>query len=224
MKKRKVLSVAITLFIITSFSFSKKKTKILIIGDSISIGYTPFVKNELSDIAIIFHTPGNAQHTKTGLAKIEEWVNSDDWDIIQINWGLWDLCYRQPHPDGRGKGDKIHGKLTTSLDEYGKNLDILIKRIKKLTKAKLIFVTTSYVPPNEPGRYKEDVQKYNSRAKKTMKKNRVQVNDIYKASRSIHEKYRKGPADVHYSKEGYGKFSELIVPVLAAEIKNNTIN
>lgn len=59
--------------------------KILIIGDSISIGYTPFVQNNLQERADVFHNPGNAQHTGTGLKKIEEWIGEVEWDIIQFN-------------------------------------------------------------------------------------------------------------------------------------------
>ena len=94
--------IILSLFVICIFmltSFSEKKPKILIIGDSISIGYTPFVKENLIEKAIVKHNPGNAQHSGTGLKKVKEWIGDEDWDIIQFNWGLWDLCYR--HPDAK---------------------------------------------------------------------------------------------------------------------------
>ncbi len=67
---------------------NNRKQNILIIGDSISIGYTPLVEKYFADKATISHNPGNAQHTGTGLDKIEEWIGSGKWDIIQFNWGL----------------------------------------------------------------------------------------------------------------------------------------
>ena len=64
------LFAGLILVILTGFHV--KKPKILILGDSISIGYTPFVKQQLSDKAIVVHNPGNAEHTGTGLGKINE--------------------------------------------------------------------------------------------------------------------------------------------------------
>ena len=116
MKNGKMLVCAICIFMLTSFS--EKKPKILIIGDSISIGYTPFVINHFSDRAIVKHNPGNAQHTGTGLKKVKEWIGDEDWDVIQFNWGLWDLCYRHPDSKVQGNRDKVNGKITFSLEDY----------------------------------------------------------------------------------------------------------
>ena len=62
----------IPLLIIGFTGFQPKMKKILIIGDSISIGYTPFVKKALAGKAVVVHNPGNAQHTGTGLEKLDE--------------------------------------------------------------------------------------------------------------------------------------------------------
>lgn len=191
-------------------SVSCRKPRILIIGDSISIGYTPFVQDYFSDRAIIIHNSGNAEHSGNGLLKIEEWLGDENWDIIQFNWGLWDLCYRNPESKNFGNRDKINGKCTNSLETYASNLDSIISIIKKKSNAKLIFVTTTYVPKNEPGRYENDVQKYNKAAKKVMKRHSIAINDIYKKSIAIHNSFGNGPDDVHYKKEGYKKLGELI--------------
>ena len=137
----------------------------MIIGDSVSIGYTPFVKTYFYAKALVSHNPGNVQHTGTGLMNIEQWLGNEQWDIIQFNWGLWDLCYRHPDSKEYGNRDKINGKLEFSIEEYATNLDSIVSIIKNKTNAKLIFVTTTYVPENEPGRYSHDVQKYNDAAK-----------------------------------------------------------
>ena len=205
--------------ILLSVSCKKKTPKILIIGDSISIGYTPFVKAYFYDKAIVSHNPGNAQHTGTGLLKIEEWLEHENWDIVQFNWGLWDLCYRHPDSKEYGHRDKINGKLEFSVAEYASNLDSIVSIIKEKTNAKLIFVTTTYVPENEPGRHSSDVQKYNDAAKFIMKKHHVIVNDIYKPSIAIHKIFGLGSKDVHYTKEGYEKLSKLIIEFLETHLK-----
>ena len=212
-------SLLLGMAIILTIGFVNDKPKILIIGDSISIGYTPFVKKYFSDRALVLHNTGNAEHTGTGLSKIEEWLGKEDWEIIQFNWGLWDLCYRHPESKEYGNRDKINGKPEFSLDQYASNLDSLVTIIKKSTNAKLIFVTTTYVPKEEPGRYESDVQKYNDAAKKVMNKHSVMVNDIYEESITIHRDFGIGSNDVHYNKQGYEKLGELIADFLEKQIQ-----
>jgi len=211
--------IYITFLALISLAFiPNKKTKILIIGDSISIGYTPFVTKELKTKATVIHNPGNAQHSGNGLKKIKEWIGDEHWDIIQFNWGLWDLCYRDKNSNVQGNRDKTNGKITYNIKDYEANLDSIVRILKKNTNAKLVFVTTSYVPEHEAGRYSSDPQKYNAVAKKIMKKQGILINDIYEKSIPIHKKLGLGTDDVHYTKEGYQKLSELILQVLNKEI------
>ena len=208
-----------TLIFIQSLNESPEKPKILIIGDSISIGYTPFVKEALSSRCDVFHNPGNAQHTGTGLENISKWIGNNDWDIIQFNWGLWDLCYRNPDSKNQGNRDKINGKITFSIEEYKSNLDSIIKILKTKTSAKLVFVTTTYVPENEEGRFKKDALRYNKAAKEVMKKNDIPINDIYAKSIAIHKKFGLGSDDVHYTSEGYEELSKLIVSFIENKVE-----
>ena len=216
--KRYLISIILALSLLTAFS-GNREPRILIIGDSISLGYTPFVKTHFSKNAEIFHNPGNAQHTGTGLKKIEAWLGEDQWDIVQFNWGLWDLCYRHPDSKVQGNRDKVNGAITFSVEDYESNLDSIVSILKSKTKAKLIFVTTSYVPENEAGRYLEDAEKYNDAAKRVMDKYSVIVNDIYEQSMKVHKEYGKGSDDVHYTKEGYEELSELIIDFIETELK-----
>jgi len=218
MKKRTNL-LLIALFVITAIAFNKKKPKVLIIGDSISNGYTPFVRENLKEIAVVKHNPGNAQHTGKGLKNIVKWVEEEDWDVIQFNWGLWDLCYRHPDSKVQGKRDKQNGTLTFSVADYKKNLEAIVKKIKVHSDAKLVFVTTSYVPTQEAGRYTGDPLKYNEVARSVMEENGVLMNDIYEKSINIHKKYGKGVDDVHYTKKGYEKLSVIISEFLKEVIK-----
>ena len=47
---------------------------VLIIGDSISMGYTPFIKNALTGKVNIIHNAGNAQGTTNGLKSLSKWL------------------------------------------------------------------------------------------------------------------------------------------------------
>ena len=196
------------------------KSNILIVGDSISIGYTPYVQKNLADLAEVIHNPGNAEHTGTGVDSIVTWVGNKDWDIILFNWGLWDLCYRHPDSNVQGHRDKINGTITLSVDEYGDNLDSIITLIRNRSTAELIFVTTTYVPKMEAGRYQEDVIKYNDKAKSILNKRGVTILDIYDNSILIHRQYGKGNDDVHYTEEGYKKLGDQISDFLKQEIQH----
>ena len=212
---------SLTLFFILILIWSgcaKHKPKILIVGDSISLGYTPYVREDLQGIAQVYHNRGNAQHTGTGLDSIETWIGTKDWDIIQFNWGLWDLCYRHPDSKTQGNRDKVHGTITYELEDYGKNLDSIVQWMKAKSDAKLIFVTTTYVPENEAGRYQEDAIRYNQLAKRIMEENGVVINDIYEASRRIHRQYGKDSGDVHYLPEGYRALAKEITDFLKGEM------
>lgn len=202
------------LLLTTLSSCNKSKPKILIIGDSISIGYTPFVKESLAAQAEVYHNPGNAQHSGTGLNKIEEWLGDQDWDIIQFNWGLWDLCYRHPDSKVQGNRDKVNGAITYQVEDYAANLDSIVIFLKQNTEAKLIFVTTTYVPEKEAGRFVQDPIRYNNAAKKIMEKHSITINDMYEKSKNIHQEFGKGPDDVHYSKEGYEQLGKIITTFL----------
>ncbi len=203
--------------------------KILIIGDSISIGYTPHVAELLNGKAMVIHNPGNAQHTGTGLEKIREWIGNEHWDIIQFNWGLWDLAYRNLESKTQGNRDKINGVVTFTPEVYQANLDSIVRTIKSISKAKLLFVTTSYVPEGEAGRYVKDGPTYNKAAIAVMNKYQIPVNDIYEFSKTIHPRHGTAADNVHYTNlgsrqlakkiiEGLGQFDRKLLKCLESEI------
>jgi hypothetical protein len=208
------LILFISLLLISGFGFRQEKPRILIIGDSISIGYTPFVKKALSDKAIVQHNAGNAKFSSYGLEQLDHWLGNEKWDIIQFNWGLWDLCYRDPSKEALvGNRDKKHGAITATKSQYKANLEAIVKRLKQ-SGAKLIFVTTTVVPENEPGRYPADVVAYNKIAKGIMKKNGIVVNDIFPLSQKVHQQFGLGSDNVHYNAQGYQALSVQVVDKL----------
>ena len=183
--------------------------KVLIIGDSISIGFTPHVVEQLDGKAVVKHHKGNAQHTGTGLKQLDQWIGNTKWDVIHFNWGLWDLCYRHPKSKVQGKRDKVNGTLTTTLEQYEKNLDKLVSRLKK-TDAKLIWAHTTVVPEEEAGRIVGDDKKYNEVAAKIMKKYGITINDLNSLSREFPPDFFSKPGDVHYTQDGYQKIAKQV--------------
>lgn len=194
--------------------------RVLIIGDSISLGYTPHVKQLLSSTAVVEHNKGNAQHTGTGLKKLDQWLGKTKWDVIHFNWGLWDLCYRHPKSKVQGKRDKVNGTITMPLEQYKKNLEKLVVRLKA-TDAKLIWANTTVVPEAEAGRKLGDDKRYNDAAKEIMKKHGVAIDDLHTVTKTFSSELFTKPGDVHYTTKGYqkiaGKVGKAITTAIAAK-------
>ena len=66
---------------------------VYIIGDSISLGYTPEVTRLLDGRARVTHSPGNAQYSSFGLRNLKAWLGEERFDLIHFNWGCWDRHY-----------------------------------------------------------------------------------------------------------------------------------
>ncbi|MGH9721085.1 MAG: SGNH/GDSL hydrolase family protein, partial [Bryobacteraceae bacterium] len=65
--------------------------RVLLIGDSISIGYTETVRTELKGKANVHRIPTNGATTVNGLKNIDDWLGSKPWHVIHFNFGLHDL-------------------------------------------------------------------------------------------------------------------------------------
>ena len=77
---------------------SKTKANVLILGDSISIGYTPYVAESLNDLALVQHTPyevndGGAEDAYYGNQCLDHLLSSPNGtilypDILMFNFGM----------------------------------------------------------------------------------------------------------------------------------------
>ncbi len=175
--------------------------QVLIIGDSISLGYTPALPGLLKGKAIVRHNPGNAGHTGMGLANIKRYLAGGKWDVIHFNWGLWDLCYRNPKSKTQGRRDKINGKLTYTPEQYRANLQKIVASLKR-TKAKLIWATTTPIPENEAGRKLGDAVKYNTIAAEVMKQHGIPTNDLHTLMVPHMKTMTVAPGNVHFTDDG----------------------
>lgn len=180
--------------------------KVLIIGDSISINYTPVVFNNLSGKAVVYRNPQNARDTKTGLASLDRWLGDEDWDVIHFNHGLHDLVkgYRTTYDRYKTTND---GRRLVELADYKANLEKIVQRLQQ-TDAKLIFATTTPVPEGNGMRNVEDVLKYNKVALEVMNKYQVPVNDLYTLAKTYQKTWQLPKSNVHFKpigSQGLGK-------------------
>jgi acyl-CoA thioesterase-1 len=180
--------------------------RVLLIGDSISIGYTPPTRELLQGKANVHRIPENGGPTINGLKNIDRWLGDGKWDVIHFNWGLHDL-----------KMDT--GKHQVPLDEYEKNLRQLVQRMKQ-TKAKLIWASTTPVPEGKvsPPRRDSDVVAFNAAAKKVMEENGVAINDLYAFALPRLKEIQR-PVNVHFTPEGSKALAERVAASIETALR-----
>jgi hypothetical protein len=177
--------------------------RVLLIGDSISVGYTLPVRELLKGIANVHRIPTNAGPTPKGIEHIDAWLGKTKWDVIHFNWGLHDLKYMF---DDRPQVD---------LGQYERNLYRLTARLQK-TGAKLIWASITPVPNRNvsPKRIPEEVVQYNEAAARVMAKYQVPINDLYNFALPRLAEIQR-PNNVHFHDEG----SRLLAGQVVAEIR-----
>ena len=175
---------------------------VLIIGDSISIGYTPKVRELLAGVANVQRPDENTRDTRIGLMHLDRWLGDTQWDVIHFNWGLHDLCYRHPDSTATGRRDKINGAISVPLDEYTLNLEALVQQLKD-SEARLIWANTTFVPDGEVGRVPGDDLRHNRAAAEIMERHEIALDDLHILTSEFDQSLFIEPGNVHYTDEGY---------------------
>ena len=190
--------------------------RVLLIGDSISIGYTIPVRNLLKGKVNIHRIPTNGGPTIKGLNQIDAWIGKKKWDVIHFNWGLHDLKYIGPNGENLFPKEK-GGKVQVGLSDYERNLELLVRRLNK-TGAKLIWRNTTPIPPGSKGRYVGDSIRYNSAASRVMIRYSIPTHDLFTLSRERMKEIMR-PANVHYTEEGSKVLAESVADVILQALK-----
>lgn len=189
--------------------------RVLLIGDSISIGYTIPARTMLQGKANVHRPPANCGPTERGLAHLDQWLGDEHWDVIHFNFGLHDLKYVDEH----GKYvDPSQGKQVAPPEVYEKNLRELVARLKK-TGAKLVWASTTPVPAGTLGRIEGDEARYNEVAATVMADNGIPIDDLHAVVVNSKEKIQR-PHNVHFTAEGYDLLAKSVVKSIETALGN----
>lgn len=188
--------------------------RVLLIGDSISMGYTLDVREMLKGKANVHRIPTNGGPTSRGITEIKKWLGDSKWDVIHFNWGLHDLKFITDDPSKRVDPKSPGARWQVSLEDYEKNLASLVKTMQA-TGAKLIWCNTTPVPKgSEPqGRIEGEEQKFNAAAARVMTAAGIPTNDL--RAHALARPELQLPANVHYSPEGSRYLAEKVAAVIA---------
>ena len=190
--------------------------RVLIIGDSISIGYTPRVRLLLDGKANIHRPTKNCRWSAFGDKEIEKWLGNTEWDIIHFNFGLWDWY---------GWAQKVK----STPESYAASLDSIITKIKKKSHAKIIFAMTTppCVGPERKVKFVVSdarAKAFNDAARSVMKKHDIQINDLYQVIAKDRAKYQRGENNVHYTDEGRYLLAAQVAKIITQTLAKIQIN
>ena len=204
----------------------KGMPNVLLYGDSISIGYTTTVREELEGKASVFRIFSNGISSHDLIPKMEKMEHTMfkphlkggwdfKWDVIHFNVGLHDIKYLSE------KGmDKENGKIVSTVPTYQENLKAICEYLQeKFPKTKLIFATTTPVPENANGRYMGDAKKYNEAALEVLKDYpSIVINDLFGHTFPHHEEWMVKPGNVHYNQLGRTEQGKKVAKVILEQL------
>lgn len=150
--------------------------KIVLIGDSIRMGYDKYVKEALAGSAEVYYPEENCRFAEYVLRFAHEWKSRgawpDDIDLVHWNAGLWDV-------------PEIFGDEPLTPVEFYKNL---IKRIDKRLRlifpgAKMVFALSTAVVEEKYGksfkRHNAVIEEYNRAAREALADTDTVIDDLY---------------------------------------------
>ena len=160
--------------------------KIVLIGDSIRMGYDKYVKEALSDVAEVYYPSENCRFSQYVLRFVHEWKKKDHWpddvDLVHWNAGLWDV------PEIFGE------EPISSPAHYAEMIGRIDRRLRMLfPKAKIVFATSTAV--REEGykgvfhRYNATIERYNAIARETLAGTDTVINDLYAHTKNVPPEY-----------------------------------
>ena len=151
--------------------------KIVLLGDSIRMGYDKYVKEALDGVAQVYYPSENCKFSQYTVRYLHDWKRKGEWpddvDLVHWNNGLWDVA--ELFDDGP----------ISTPEHYAEMLRRIDKRIRFLfPQAKVVFATSTAV--REEGykspafhRHNAVIEQYNAVALETLKDTDTVINDLY---------------------------------------------
>lgn len=160
--------------------------KIVLIGDSIRMGYDKYVKEALDGVAEVYYPGENCRFAQYTLRFISDWKHKGEWptdaDLVHWNVGLWDVC------------EMFGEEPISSIEHYTEMITRIDKRIRLLfPNAKVVFATSTAV--REEGysgnfhRYNATIERYNAAAIAALEGTGTVINDLYEHTKDIKPEY-----------------------------------
>lgn len=209
---------------------------LLLIGDSIRMGYDTFVREKLSGRMNVYFPAENCRFAQYTLRTLSDWkaqLNLPEIDVVHWNNGLWDTLHLNAcsaGADGEAAGETIRPENVPQEFVYDKDpltppemyrymLNRTLTRIHQLfPKAEVIFATSTPVIEEQASwayRSNAEIEQYNAIAREELIPRGVRINELGAfAAEHCADKHSDW---VHYLPEGCDLLATEIVQYLEKE-------
>jgi lysophospholipase L1-like esterase/dienelactone hydrolase len=192
--------------------------KVVLVGDSIRLGYAPLVAKKLDGVAAVASPAPNGGDSANVLKHLDEWVIREKPDVVHFNCGLHDL-----------KKSKKDGSYQVGLDDYERNLRRIVERLRAETVAAVVFARTTPIDDERHARRKADfdrldadVRRYNAAAARVMLATGVPVHDLDAIVRRGGQEAMQTADGTHYTPAGYDRLAESVADCVRRQLAVRT--
>lgn len=188
--------------------------KVVLLGDSIRMGYDKYVKEALDGVAEVFYPPENCRYAENVLRFAHDWKAKgawgDDVDLVHWNAGLWDVL-------------ELFGDEPLSTKDYYANLIPRIDRRLRMLfpKARIVFATSTSIIEEKCKphfrRHNSTIEEYNAIAISALEGTGTLINDLYTLTSGMPEEYHSDA--VHfYTDRGTEIIGGRVLSVICREL------
>jgi dienelactone hydrolase len=186
--------------------------KVVLIGDSIRLGYAPLVAKKLAGTAEVVNFPEPIGDTTVVLKNLDTWLAGKP-AVVHINSGLHDL-----------KRDKTAKSHQVSIEKYEQHLKAIIERIRMGT-PNVVFANTTPILDDRHARrkasfdrFEKDVKDYNAVALKTMASLGVPVNDLHRIVTDAGPEAMLGRDGTHFTPAGSERLADAVADCVRRQL------
>jgi len=179
---------------------------VVLIGDSIRMGYQETVRAELAGLADVWGPEDNGETSANVVAHLDDWAISRAADVVHVNCGLHDI-----------KKEFDSGAALIPLDVYAANVREILSRLQKETDATTVWATSTPViearhnTAKPFARFEADVAIYNAAAAQIAEELDIVVDDLFAVANAAGTEDLLIEDGVHFTPEG----SELLGKAVA---------
>ncbi len=195
--------------------------KVVLLGDSIRLGYAPRVAKKLEGKASVVSPAKNGGDSNNEVKNLGDWAIKEQPDVVHFNAGIHDI-----------KKFKATGKHQVEPAQYESNLRSIVERLRKETKATVIFALTTPVIDDRAAKLRAKAEyellsasqnQYNDIARRVMKELNVPINDLPAALGSAEEQAKLVSEDgIHMTSAGTEKLAAAVAATVSEHLPKAT--
>jgi dienelactone hydrolase/lysophospholipase L1-like esterase len=187
--------------------------RVLLLGDSIRLGYAPLVAKRLAGQAEVVSPKENVADTTNALKHLDAWLADAKPAVVHYNCGLHDLKL--------SKKTKTH---QVPIDRYAENLKAIAAKLRAVTPHVVFANTTPILDDRHAARKADfdrldaDVRRYNDTAVAALLPLGVPVHDLNRIVRENDPAKLLGKDGTHYTPAANERLADAVADVIRRQL------